>query len=279
MKSDKVDRPALAVPDRDRGAGFGVEISGQPMRQAMQQRPDDLVQRGLRLGRLSQELPRGVLGAGDRALFARRARPALESLGYKVARALELSSFDVGTRPGDVRELALKRERYTLLQRLGGRIKNIGLNLRLCFGAQQWMMINRTVEYLEKRFSDPAITRAEIETLLLNFGPMLIKLDEVSRKAPERKEALFEERKRLAAEVKAAQDAAARAEVELDIRRGQTPAREKLLAAARHWQAEQAKTSSSVTSPAPAPVPAVPGYGSAAAQPGPGPAGPRKVIR
>ncbi len=198
--------------------------------------PDQIGQTGLVIGRLGNLLPRDVLTAEDRPIYAQFQYEGQDNFVRQTASAMKLSGMVPtveGTTPGVLLDLIERKDLYLAIKFLGDRVKDTALDLRLIYGSFQFFLIERVVTYLEKRLVDPYLTRQQMESLLDDFGPGLLKLDEVLRKGPDRKIQISGLRNTAQAAALDAQDEANLQEAIYQIHNDQTPDRAALLKAAR----------------------------------------------
>lgn len=226
--------PILARADNDGTLG-GIDIPHDALNTALSTSEASLTHFAGRLGERLGLLPHAVLTADTRPLIARRSYTGQEAIARTFASALEKDSDvpDALSDAAKLTDLANRREVYGGLQLIGERAQNAGMDLRLVYGTFQWHLIDLALTHLERRFDDPQLTRTELETLLDCFGPMLLRVDAMLRRGPERKDELSRMRQRAEGEAQSAQAEADAAETVLQLHTQLSPGRERLLQAAR----------------------------------------------
>ena len=194
----------------------GIQLHGDGIRLALQADPEEMARTALSIARTGIRLPRNVLTAQDRPIYARMMYDGQDTFVRATAQGINLSGMVPtveGTTPAVLLDLIDRKDAYLGIKLLGQRVRDAALDLRLVYGAYQFYLIDHLMSYLETRFADPYLTRQDMEALLDDFGPALVKLDDMLRKGPLRKTELINRRDTAESEAMAAQDEADTAQV------------------------------------------------------------------
>jgi chromosome segregation and condensation protein ScpB len=216
----------------------GIQMHGDLLTVALAAPADQVNRTALLLGRTGNILPLGVLTSTDRPIFARLEYDGQDTFVRRVAAGIQLTGLVPtveGTTPAVLIDLLDKKNAYQGIKLLGDRVHDSAMDLQLLYGSYQFFLINRVIDYLEARFADPYLTRKEMETLLNDFGPALIKLNEVLSKGPDRKGELTNLRQTAEGQANDALDEANLQEVIYQVHNDITPSRAALFQAAQRY--------------------------------------------
>lgn len=238
--------PKLAATLDRPGAGdylAGLKLPRATLRQALAIDSDRLDETSLAMGRAVKGLPYGTMSASYKGVYTLMDWTGWSTYVRSTGDGLKLCPA-VAQRSqvtqAELLELVSKRGAFSNLAQLGARMKRSGVDLRLVVSGWVWFLINLVLTFLEQRFADPQIARAEQEALLDAFGPGLVLLDRVLRRPVERKADLAARRGHLKGQVADAAAAADLLETSQKLDRGLTVERDALLSAARRFMADKA---------------------------------------
>lgn len=270
------------------GTLAGAKLPFGTVESALNETADTLLGRALRLARRSAVLPADVLDAQNRPIFARRVQPGLSSLVLTTASALRASEMPSPVTAEALTDLHRKHDSFTAIKLRGDLLLNSAMDLRLVYGGLQWFLVDKVMGYVSGRLEDEAVPKAEKDALLRSFAPMLVAVDEMLSRGPERKDELSKLRRGAAAKLEESLLDRARSELEFQVNHGLMPDRQRLIEVARRYMKAQKDGAPGTGVPGTGvpgtSTPGQPGALGTPSQPGqpgqPGsPTSPRKVIR
>jgi hypothetical protein len=150
----------------------------------------DLNALAMSLGRLAGQLPVRALSAVERTRLGRRSLLTYAGLVQAVGRGLSACpevAAAAGTPPSHLRDLHDKGFAYLRFRRLGARLTNLALDMRLAHGNLMLFTVKLVLDALNNKLADPALPRAKSESLLNDFGPALVSLDQIMRTQAEQR--------------------------------------------------------------------------------------------
>ncbi len=243
MGTVPIDLRLFAVMERSAMDGIlaTIRLTGGPAgtKAVLSQDRKDLDAVTFPLARIARGLlPIGTVDPIQMGVLQRQLNPTVRSLVGNVAdglRTLKEHNVPFKASADPIVDLMGKSEIFAGLELLGLQVNDIGMDQREVVGGFMVFALDRMLDYLDKRITDPNVPQPLKNKLLDDFGPALMDLDDVLRNPQLVKDALAAQSAALGQQVQDAQAEAQLKDAAMRVRQQLVMPREMLFAAARRY--------------------------------------------